>query len=73
LCDRDTPDRIAEEWTFDDEHDQMVPPGWLRHADQIGQVKSFRVRVSRERLPIGGGASWINPESRSILRHLGID
>jgi hypothetical protein len=33
LRDRDMPDRIAEGWTFDEAHDQMVPPGWTRPAD----------------------------------------
>jgi len=32
LRDRDMPDMIAEGWTFDEAHDQMVPPGWLRGA-----------------------------------------
>lgn len=70
--DRDMPDRITEGWTFDEEHDQMLPGGCAARI-RPGRIKSFRMRVSRERLPIGGGASWINHESRSILRRLGID
>ena len=30
LRDRDMPQRIAEGWSFDEEHDHMVPPGWVR-------------------------------------------
>ena len=29
MRDRDMPDMIAEGWSFDEEHDQMVPPGWI--------------------------------------------
>jgi len=32
LRDRDMPDMISESWTFDEAHDRMVPPGWLRGA-----------------------------------------
>jgi hypothetical protein len=30
MRERDMPDRVAEGWSFDKEHDQMVPPGWVK-------------------------------------------
>ena len=33
MRDRDMPDMIAEGWSFDEEHDQMVPPGWTREGE----------------------------------------
>jgi len=30
MRDRDMPDMIAKGWSFDEEHEQMVPPGWAR-------------------------------------------
>jgi hypothetical protein len=30
LRERDMPDRIAEGWSYDEDHEQMVPPGWTR-------------------------------------------
>ena len=30
LRDRDMPKDIAEGWSFDEEYDHMVPPGWVR-------------------------------------------
>ena len=33
MRDRDMPDMIAEGWWFDEEFDQMVPPGWMREGD----------------------------------------
>lgn len=30
MRERDMPDRIAEGWSFDEEADHMVPPGWVR-------------------------------------------
>ena len=30
LRDREKPKWIAEGWSFDEEHDHMVPPGWVR-------------------------------------------
>lgn len=30
MRERDMPDRIVEGWSFDAEHDQMVPPGWVK-------------------------------------------
>jgi hypothetical protein len=35
LRERDMPDMIARGWSFDEEHEQMVPPGWVR-ADSAG-------------------------------------
>jgi hypothetical protein len=30
MRERDMPDRIAEGWSFDAEHDHLVPPGWVK-------------------------------------------
>lgn len=30
MRERDMPDMIAAGWSFDEEHDRMVPPGWVR-------------------------------------------
>ena len=33
LRDRDMPEWIAQGWSFDEEHDHMVPPGWTKADD----------------------------------------
>jgi hypothetical protein len=33
MRDRDMPEWIAQGWSFDEEHDHMVPPGWTKADD----------------------------------------
>jgi hypothetical protein len=33
MRDRDMPEMIAQGWSFDEDHGQMVPPSWVRGAD----------------------------------------
>lgn len=33
LRDRDMPDMIAAGWSYDEDYDHMVPPGWVRDPE----------------------------------------
>lgn len=33
LREREKPNWIAQGWSYDEEHDHMVPPGWVRAGD----------------------------------------